>query len=94
MKSDDSSTADLSCRLPGVELQNCRIWYGAAPNVVNTFCKEYDWTGKKVYAFATSGGSGTGKTAERLQPYVKGGVVSGAKLVHDARDLIEWTKSI
>lgn len=27
------------------------IWYGAAPNVVNTFCKEYDWTGKKVYAF-------------------------------------------
>ena len=47
------------------------IWYGAAPNVVNTFCKEYDWTGKKVYAFATSGGSGIGKTTERLQPYVK-----------------------
>ena len=19
------------------------IWYGSAPNVVNTFCKEYDW---------------------------------------------------
>ena len=30
------------------------IWYGCAPNVVNTFCKGYDWTGKKVYAFATS----------------------------------------
>ena len=60
------------------------IWYGAAPNVVNTFCKEYDWTGKKVYAFATSGGSGIGKTTERLQPYVKGGEVAGAKLVHSA----------
>ena len=41
------------------------IWYGCAPNVVNTFCKEYDFTGKKVAAFATSGGSGIGKTAEK-----------------------------
>ena len=70
------------------------IWYGAAPNVVNTFCKEYDWTGKKVYAFATSGGSGIGKTAERLQTCVKGGDVAGAKLDHGASDLIEWAKTI
>ena len=46
------------------------IWYGCAPNVVNTFCKEYDFTGKKVAAFATSGGSGIGKTAAKLKPYV------------------------
>lgn len=70
------------------------ILYGAAPNIVNTFCKEYDWTGKKVYAFATSGGSGIGKTAEKLQSYVKGGVVAKAKLVHSASDLIEWAKSV
>jgi len=43
------------------------IWYGCAPNVVNTFCKEYDWTGKKVAAVATSGGSGIGKTADKLK---------------------------
>ena len=24
------------------------IWYGCAPNVVNTFCKGYDWTGKNI----------------------------------------------
>lgn len=47
------------------------IWYGCAPNVVNTFCKEYDWSGKIVYAFATSGGSGIGKTAEKLKPYLR-----------------------
>ena len=35
------------------------IWYGSAPNVVNTFCKGYDWTGKRVFAFATSGGVNT-----------------------------------
>ena len=44
------------------------IWYGCAPNVVNTFCKDYDWTGKTVRIFATSGGSGIGRTAEKLQP--------------------------
>ena len=70
------------------------IWYGCAPNVVNTFCKGYDWTGKKVYAFATSGGSGIGKTAEKLHPFVKGGEVADARLVHGADDLIAWIKSI
>jgi flavodoxin len=63
------------------------IWYGCAPNVVNTFCKGYDWTGKTVHAFATSGGSGIGKTAEKLSPYIKGGTVADAKLVHSAEEL-------
>ena len=48
------------------------IWYYAAPNVVQTFCKSYDWTGKRVFLFATSGGSNIGKTAEKLRPYLKG----------------------
>ena len=66
------------------------IWYGCAPNVVNTFCKEYNWTGKKVYAFATSGGSGIGKTAEKLKPYVSGAVEVDAILVKSAADLQGW----
>ena len=48
------------------------IWYYGAPNVVNTFCKGYDWSGKKVLIFATSGGSDIGKTADKLKPYMKG----------------------
>lgn len=63
------------------------IWYGAAPNVVNTFCKEYDWSGITVHAFATSGGSGIGKTAEKLKPYVKGAASVDAKLVHSASEI-------
>ena len=66
------------------------IWYGAAPNVVNTFCKAYDWSGIKVYAFATSGGSGIGKTAEKLAPYVKGAVSIQAKLVSRASEVTNW----
>ena len=63
------------------------IWYGAAPNVVNTFCKDYDWSGKKVYAFATSAASGIGKTAEKLSPYLKGAEAVEAKLVHNAKEI-------
>ena len=66
------------------------IWYGCAPNVVNTFCRGYDWTGKKVLAFATSGGSGIGKTAEKLAPYVKGAASVDAKLVKTGKDVADW----
>ena len=68
------------------------IWYGCQPNVVNTFCQGYDWTGKKVYAFATSGGSGIGKTAEKLKPYVKGAVSVEAKRVQSADEVESWLK--
>lgn len=72
------------------------IWYGTAPNVVNTFAKGYDWQGKKVGIFATSGGSGIGKTAAKLQPYVKGAVITDAKvnLPSDAESLKAWAESI
>ena len=63
------------------------IWYGAAPKAVNTFCKGYDWSGKTVHAFATSGGSGIGKTAEKLEPFVRGAVSVDAVLVKSVNDV-------
>ena len=69
------------------------IWYGCAPNVINTFCKGYDWTGKKVYAFATSGGSGIGKTAEKLRPYLSGAAEVDGKLVRTVDELKGWMPS-
>lgn len=70
------------------------IWYGCAPNVVNTFCKEYDWSGKKVGAFATSGGSGIGKTADKLKPYVKGAISVDAKLVHSDMEVKSFAEGL
>ncbi len=64
------------------------IWYYAAPNVVNTFCKGYDWTGKKLVIFATSGGSEIGKTAEKLRPYLKGEPeILSAKVYRSTEDM-------
>ena len=52
------------------------IWWYVAPTIINTFLESYDLSGKTVIPFATSGGSGMGKTNEKLQPSC-----SGAKLL-------------
>ena len=74
------------------------IWYYNAPMVIKTFVKGYDFTGKKLCLFATSGGSDVGKTAEKLQPYLNdGAVISGAKLFNGAvseADLKAWVESL
>lgn len=68
------------------------IWYGCAPSVVNAFCKEYDWRGKKLYIFATSGGSGIGKTAEKLMPYASGAKIVDARRVKSVAELTDWVR--
>jgi len=44
------------------------IWWYVAPTIVNTFLESYDLSGKTIIPFATSGGSGMGKTNEELKP--------------------------
>ena len=74
------------------------IWYFGAPNIINTFVKGYDWTGKKIALFATSGGSEMGKTIEKLQPYITGSPeVLGAKRfeVNASEDELKaWAESL
>lgn len=38
------------------------IWWYVAPTIINTFLESYDFKGKTIVPFATSGGSGAGKT--------------------------------
>ena len=70
------------------------IWYGCAPNVVNTFLKAHDLSGKKIAVFATSGGSGIGKTAEKLRPYIGGAAILDAKLLRSAAEVPAWLESL
>ena len=46
--------------------------------------------GKKEYAFATSGGSGIGKSAEKLRPYLNGVEEVDGKLVRSSKELSDW----
>ena len=47
------------------------IWWYVAPAIVNTFLESYDFSGKTLVPFATSGGSGLGKTEEKLHSLCK-----------------------
>ena len=58
------------------------IWWYVAPTIINTFLESYDLTGKTIILFATSGGSGFGKTAEKLADSCKGAVIKGEKLLN------------
>ena len=74
------------------------IWYYAAPNIINTFVKENDFSGKKIAVFATSGGSDITKSPSKLKPYPneKAEIVA-AKLFKttDSDDVLgEWVESI
>ena len=43
------------------------IWWYVAPTIINTYLESYDFSGKKIILFATSGGSKFGNTAEELK---------------------------
>ena len=57
------------------------IWWYVAPTIINSFLEAYDFSGKKIVLFATSGGSGFGKAVESLQDSApKATIVEGAIL--------------
>lgn len=43
------------------------IWWYVAPTIINTFLESYDFSGKTVIPFATSGSSGVGETDRWLR---------------------------
>ena len=42
------------------------IWWGVAPRIINTFLESYDFSGKTILPFCTSGGSGVGRSDKEL----------------------------
>ncbi len=57
------------------------IWYYTAPLIIKSFLEAYDFSGKRIVLFATSGGSGFGKTAQNLQSSAPGAeITEGAML--------------
>ena len=58
------------------------IWWYVAPTIINTFGESYNFSGKTIVPFATSGGSGMGKTTEELTPSFKGATVVEGKVVN------------
>ena len=71
------------------------IWWYVAPTIINTFLEKYDFSGKKIILFATSGGSGFGNTIKELQPSApQAQFVEGKLLNHvNKKSIEEWVKT-
>ena len=63
------------------------IWWYVAPTIVNSFLESYNLHGKKIVLFATSRGSGFGKTLERLENSAPGAQITEGKILNG-----EWSK--
>jgi flavodoxin len=50
------------------------IWWGVAPRIIETFLESYDFSGKTIIPFCTSGGSGVGRSDSALHKNVSGNV--------------------
>lgn len=73
------------------------IWWGEAPRIVSTFMESYDFSGKTIVPFCTSGGSGMGYSASNLEKLTSGAEwLSGKRLNgNDSQDTVmEWVSSL
>lgn len=71
------------------------IWWYVAPKIINTFLESYDLAGKIIIPFATSGGSGMGKTNELLKPSCPGAHLIEGKLFKagvSKQALVAWAE--
>lgn len=72
------------------------IWWYVAPTIVNTFLETYDFSGKKIVLFATSGGSGFGNTVRELQPSAPEAQIVEGRLINGAsrQEINDWVKTL
>ena len=73
------------------------IWWYTAPTIIRTFLESYDFSGKTIILFATSGGSGLGKTAKELASSCPGAKIVEGKLLNgrlSESELKEWASGL
>lgn len=73
------------------------IWWYTAPKIICSFLENYDFSGKTIILFATSGGSGLGNTAKDLAASCPGAVIKDGKLLNSRisrEQLKQWAESV
>lgn len=70
------------------------IWWYVAPTIIDTFLESADFSGKKIIPFATSGGSGMGKTVEVLKKVCPNAIWQSGAVLNRMSDiaLAEWVE--
>ncbi len=97
-KSSRPALADKSANISDYDiiLLGFPIWWYVAPTIINSFLESYDFSGRKIVLFATSGGSGFGKTVMELKKsvaadtvIVEGKMLNGGYSVNELKRWID-----
>lgn len=98
---DKNSRPSISDKVQNMEEYNVvyigfPIWWYTAPTIINTFLESYDFKGKTVIPFATSGGSSIKKACQDLKAAYPNINWREGKLLNNAskKELEEWIKSM
>ena len=73
------------------------VWWYVAPTIINTFLEAYDFAGKTVIPFATSGSSGIENSEKKLQQQYPSINWKSGKLLNghlDSTALASWVKTL
>ena len=98
-KSSRPALADKNAKLDGADVVflGFPIWWYVAPTIINTFLEAYDFTGKTIILFATSGGSGFGKAVDGLKASAPGAVIREGRVFRGSvstGELKKWADSL
>ena len=99
--SDPSSRPEIAEKIPHLAdydtvFLGFPIWWYVAPRIINTFVESYDFTGKTLVPFATSGGSGMGRTVDELRKLCPNANWKAGKMVNGISDkaLADWANTL
>ena len=99
--SDPSSRPEIAEKIPHLAdydtvFLGFPIWGYVAPRIINTFVESYDFTGKTLVPFATSGGSGMGRTVDELRKLCPHANWKAGKMVNGISDkaLADWANTL
>ena len=70
------------------------IWWGTTPMIINTLLESYDFSGKTVVPYATSGGTGIGQSMNDIRSEIPDADVRDGLLVRNNDDIIPWLQGL
>ena len=73
------------------------VWWYVAPTILNTFLENYDFAGKTIVLFATSGSSGLGKSTAGLRPSAPGAKIVDGRMLNgplNEAELKTWAEGL
>ena len=70
------------------------LFRSTAPTIILTFLESYDFSGKTIVLFATSGGSGLDRSAVDLKDSVKGAALQAGRLLNGKPSMVELAAGV